>query len=98
MFEDIIDRIPLIFVGRQTEILRFENIWKTILELVRQEKWKAGLSDPDSEEIIKRFYDVTDYKMECHEICEKRFNSIDEHTEFIKTGGCEKLINVLAQT
>lgn len=72
-------------------------IWKTILELVIKENWKAGLSDPDSEAIIKRFFEVTDYKMECHEICEKRFNTIDEHTEFIKNGGCEKLINVLAQ-
>lgn len=72
-------------------------IWKTILELVKNENWKAGLSDPDSEAIIKRFFEVTDYKMECHEICEKRFNTIDEHTEFIKNGGCEKLINVLTQ-
>ena len=72
-------------------------IWKTILELVRQEKWKAGLSDPDSEEIIKRFYEATDYEMECHKICGKRFNTIDEHSEFIKNGGCDKLINVLAQ-
>ena len=73
-------------------------IWKTILELVKTENWKAGLSDPDSEAIIKRFFEVTDYKMECHEICGKQFKTIDEHTEFIKTGGCEKLINVLAQT
>jgi len=72
-------------------------IWKTILELVRQEKWKPALSDPDSEEIIKRFYEATDYKMECHEICGKYFKTIDEHTEFIQNGGCEKLINVLAQ-
>jgi len=74
------------------------TIWKTILELVKKESWKSTLSDPDSEKIIKRFYDVTDYKMECHEICGKQFKTIDEHTEFIKNGGCEKLINVLAQS
>jgi hypothetical protein len=71
-------------------------IWKTILELVKKDNWKSSLSDPDSERIIKKFYDETDYKMECHKICGKRFNTIDEHTEFIKNGGCEKLINVLA--
>lgn len=71
-------------------------IWKTILELVRTENWKSSLSDPDSERIIKKFYEATDYKMECYEICGKRFNTIDEHTEFIKNGGCKKLINVLA--
>jgi C_GCAxxG_C_C family probable redox protein len=73
-------------------------IWKTILELVKNKNWKAGLSDPDSEKILKKFNETTDYKMECHEICGKRFSSIDEHTEFIKNGGCEKLIEVLAQS
>ncbi len=74
------------------------SVWKTILELVKNENWKAGFSDPDSEKILKKFNETTDYKMECHEICGKRFNSIEEHTEFIKNGGCEKLIEVLAQT
>ncbi|MBU8891588.1 MAG: C-GCAxxG-C-C family protein [Bacteroidales bacterium] len=74
------------------------TIWKTILELVKKESWKSTLSDPDSEKIIKRFYDATDYKMECQEICGEQFKTIDEHTEFIKNGGCEKLINVLAQS
>jgi hypothetical protein len=73
-------------------------IWKTILELVRKENWKSSLSDPDSEKIIKKFYEATDYEMECHKICGKRFKTIDEHTEFIKNGGCDKLINVLAQS
>ena len=73
-------------------------IWKTILELVRKENWKSSLSDPDSEKIIKKFYEATDYEMECHKICGKRFNTIDEHTEFIKNGGCDKLINVLVQS
>lgn len=72
-------------------------IWKTILELVRKENWKSSLSDPDSEKIIKKFYEATDYEMECHKICGKRFKTIEEHTEFIKKGGCDKLINVLAQ-
>ena len=72
------------------------TIWKTILELVRKENWKSTLKDPDTEEIIQKFFEATDYKMLCSEICGKKFNSIDEHSEFIKDGGCEKLINTLA--
>jgi len=72
-------------------------IWKTILELVKKGNWKSTLSDPDSEKIINRFFEVTDYKMKCTEICGKQFYSIDEHSEFIKNGGCEKIINILAQ-
>ncbi|MEN8154414.1 MAG: hypothetical protein ABFR75_10370 [Acidobacteriota bacterium] len=36
--------------------------------------------------------------MECNKICGKKFDSINEHTEFIKNGGCRELINVLAKT
>lgn len=72
-------------------------IWKTILELVKKGNWKYSMSDPVTEGILKKFYDITDYKMECHEICGKRFNSIDEHTEFIKEGGCNQLINMLSE-
>ena len=71
-------------------------IWKTILELIKKDEWKSSLSDPDTEKIINRFYEETDYEMACHKICGKRFETIDEHTEFIKNGGCKKLIDVLA--
>jgi len=71
-------------------------IWKTILELVRKENWKSSFSDPVTENILKKFYEMTNYEMECHKICGKRFKTIDEHTEFIKNGGCDKLIDVLA--
>ena len=51
----------------------------------RLQIWRS-LSDPDSEKIIKIFHETTDYEMECQKICGKRFNTIDEHTEFIKNG------------
>lgn len=72
-------------------------IWKTILELIRKDSWKYSMSDPVTEKILKKFYETTDYKMECSEVCGKRFNSLDGHTEFIKKGGCNRLIEVLAE-
>jgi hypothetical protein len=36
--------------------------------------------------------------MECKEICGKRFKTIDEHSEYIKTGGCSKILTALAQS
>jgi hypothetical protein len=36
--------------------------------------------------------------MECHKITGKRFGNIDEHSEFIKNGGCKDLINILARS
>ena len=73
-------------------------IWMTVLELVRKENWKPSFSDQVTEKILKKFYKATDYEMECFKICGKRFKTIDEHTEFIKNGGCDKLIKVLAQS
>jgi len=48
--------------------------------------------------IKKAFYEETDYEMQCNKICGQQFNSLEEHTEFIKKGGCKKLIGVLADT
>ncbi len=72
-------------------------IWMTILELVRKEKWKSSFSDPDSEKILQKFNEATDYELECGKICGNRFKTIDDHSKFIKNGGCKKLIDVLAK-
>ncbi len=71
-------------------------IWKTILEKLKTDGWKYSLSDPATEKILKKFYKETDYEMECQNICKQKFNSLEEHSEFIRTGGCEKLMKVLA--
>lgn len=73
------------------------TIWKTILELIKNEGWKYSMSDPVTEGILKKFYEATDYKIECSEICGKHFNSIDDHTAFIKNGGCSRLLDILAK-
>ena len=71
-------------------------IWMNTLGRVREQNYKSSLSDPVAEKILKAFYEATEYEMECHAITGKRFKTIDDHTKFIKNGGCEKLINVLA--
>lgn len=71
-------------------------IWKNTLNRVREGNYKYSLSDPVLEKTIKTFYDETGFEMECNKICGKKFNSIKEHTDFIKDGGCDKLIKVLA--
>ena len=73
-------------------------IWKSTLELVRKGGWKYSLSDPNSAKVIEKFNEVIEYEMECSKICGNQFNNVDEHTEFIKNGGCKKLICVLAQS
>jgi hypothetical protein len=73
-------------------------IWMNTLARVREQNYKTSFSDPHAEKILNAFYVATDYEMECNKITGKRFNNLDEHSEFIKNGGCAKLINVLAAT
>lgn len=47
--------------------------------------------------LISKFKSETGSKLLCKDICAKKFNSIEEHSEFIKNGGCQKLIRILAE-
>ena len=73
-------------------------IWKKTLGMVKKGEWKYTTSHPVMDEIIEKFYEVSDYEMECSKICGKKFKTIDEHSEYIKNGGCKKIIEVLGQS
>ena len=72
-------------------------VWMNALKFNRKQSDKSSAKNPDSDKILEAFNAETDYEFECHKICGRKFNSVEEHTVFIKTGGCEKLIDVLAQ-
>jgi hypothetical protein len=70
-------------------------IWMKTLAKCRD--GQSTSRNPEAKNTWKAFYDATDSKMLCHEICGQRFTTIDDHTEFMKNGGCEKLINALVR-
>lgn len=51
----------------------------------------------DINRIMKTFSAATGGEILCQRICDKHFGTIDEHTEFVKNGGCNMLIDVLAR-
>ena len=61
-------------------------------------KTPSYFKNPEAEKVMHVFNDVTHSKILCSEICEKRFNTLAEHTEFIEKGGCSKLIDSIAST
>ena len=71
-------------------------IWLKTLRLVQTTK-KISYPNPQANEVLEGFMKETDYIFECSEICGREFNSVEEHSEFIKNGGCSKLINKLAE-
>lgn len=74
------------------------TIWMNTLARVKKQNYKYALSDPNLDKIMTAFFEETSYKIECSKICGKHFKTINDHTEFIKGGGCDKLINILAQS
>jgi len=73
-------------------------IWKITLDLVRKGEWKYTISNPTFDKILEKFYKASEYEMECSKICGKKFKTVEEHSEYIKNGGCDKIIEVLAQS
>ena len=73
------------------------SIWMKNLDRCRK-NIKTSFKDPEAEKTLETFYEATNFKILCSEITGECFNCIEDHTEFIKNGGCDKLINVLANS
>lgn len=71
-------------------------IWMNTLQRIRNNTYKSSITDAQSEKILNAFLEVTNYEMECKKICGKYFNSVEDHSEFVRNGGCKKLIETLA--
>jgi len=71
-------------------------IWMRTLIQNRNQSGKASFNNPDADKMLIAFYEETDFEMECNKICGQDFKTIDEHTEYMKNGGCKKLISILA--
>ena len=73
-------------------------IWMNSLEWAKENPNKSTFKNKNAKTTLKAFNMETNSEMLCHKICQNSFKTIDEHTQFIKNGGCSKLIDVLAQT
>ncbi len=72
-------------------------IWMKSLRWCREELKKSPLKNTYSKKTLNKFHRTTNSKILCSDITGEHFESIDEHTKFIKNGGCAKLIETLAK-
>lgn len=72
-------------------------IWKSSVDWCGKNPGQSGYNNPKSQEILAAYNDTTGSEMLCTKICGRSFYSIHEHAEYVKRGGCDNLINVLAQ-
>jgi hypothetical protein len=73
-------------------------IWLRSIEWCRENPGKSAYSNEYATNMIFTFDDATDSKFLCRDICGRNFESIEEHTEYVKNGGCGKLLDTLAQS
>ena len=72
-------------------------IWMKTLAWNRDHSERLSYSNPDAAKTFNAFKEATDSEFLCHKITGQYFKTSDDHSEFIKNGGCNKLINVLSQ-
>ncbi len=75
-------------------------IWYKMLEWakINPDKSPSMFNNPDALKVLRTFYIQTDSEMVCNKICNRSFHSIDEHSDYIKSGGCSNIIEALAKS
>ena len=52
--------------------------------------------NPAALEAIERFLSTSDYEFECADIVGRKFDGVTDHADYVKSGGCKKIIDGLA--
>lgn len=73
-------------------------IWFNTLDWVRKNPGKTSMMNPGAEKTLQAFFEAGDYEFQCSALAGRTFDSIEEHSEFIKCGGCLALMDKLAAT
>jgi len=73
-------------------------VWYKMLDWGRKNpgQTQAMFENPDAKKLISAFYIQTDSEVLCSKICNKKFKTIDEHSKYVKNGGCKNIIEALA--
>ncbi len=74
-------------------------VWYKMLDWGKKNpgQTQAMFSNQDAKKVLRTFYMLTDSEVSCNKICNRNFNTIDEHSEYIKNGGCKNIIEALAK-
>lgn len=70
-------------------------IWLKSLQWCREEEG-TSIKNPYSKNTLEAFYKATDSEISCERITGRKFNSLAEHSEFLKEKGCAALLDTLA--
>lgn len=73
-------------------------IWLNTLNWCKNNPGESGYLNPEADKIMKNFTDTTGSECLCSRLSGKKFETLDEHTEYVENGGCNNLIELLAHS
>ena len=71
-------------------------IWKRSLDWVKEHPGKSAFGNKPAKNILRKFKKITNSEMVCQNICNRKFHTIQDHSMFIKDGGCNIIIKELS--
>ena len=73
-------------------------IWLGTLAWGREHPGKSGYANSYAKAILEAFRNATGGEFLCHRIAGRRFESVADHTGFLREGGCKNVIDSLARS
>jgi len=71
-------------------------IWIIGMNYIKQNDKKPGLDNPMASAAMERYLESADYEFECSKIVGRKFENVADHANYIKNGGCARIIAALA--
>jgi hypothetical protein len=73
-------------------------IWIKTLAWGGEHPGKSGYRNPRAKRALQAFLGAAGSEMLCHRITGRRFKNMADHSDFMKDGGCARIIEALAQS
>jgi hypothetical protein len=71
-------------------------IWLRSIQWAKENPGKSPYSNMYASNVMFTFHEATQSKFLCKEICGRKFNSVEEYSDYIRKGGCAELIETLS--
>lgn len=71
-------------------------IWLTSIKRLTEGVNQVDFNDPRASALVDIFVESSNYEFECAEIVGRKFDSVNDHANYMSNGGCAKIIEVLA--
>ena len=73
-------------------------IWMMGVNYSQANGGKPGFDNPLYSALLDRYLESADYEFECSKIVGRKFDDVADHANYLRQGGCEKIIATLAKS